>query len=110
PSGSRNERVDTSLKEKEAPTLRRLVGAGELPPLEERLPENPMVVEPHEKPGPYGGTWNLFGDSPPLGGDSEVFNDWLVRWSPDWAEVLPNLAESWEIEDDGRIYTFHLRE
>src|SRR5690606_25044342 len=55
PSGSRNERVDTSLKEKEAPSLRRLVGAGELPPLEERLPENPMVVEPHEKPGPYGG-------------------------------------------------------
>ncbi len=25
-------------------------------------------------------------------------------------EILPSLAESWEISDDGRIYTFHLRE
>ena len=25
-------------------------------------------------------------------------------------EILPSLAESWEISDDGRIYTFHLRD
>ena len=25
-------------------------------------------------------------------------------------EILPSLAESWEVSDDGRVYTFHLRE
>ena len=32
----------------------------------------------------------------------------LTRLGPD-GEVLPDLAESWEISDDGLIYTFHLR-
>ena len=30
----------------EAPMLKALVEAGKLPPVEERLPENPMVIEP----------------------------------------------------------------
>lgn len=33
----------------------------------------------------------------------------LVRWSPEWTEVIPNVAESWEVSEDGRIYTFTLR-
>jgi peptide/nickel transport system substrate-binding protein len=32
----------------------------------------------------------------------------LTRLGPE-GEVLPDLAESWEISDDGLIYTFHLR-
>jgi len=32
----------------------------------------------------------------------------LTRLSPD-GQVLPDLAESWEISDDGRAITFHLR-
>src|SRR3989304_1504507 len=32
----------------------------------------------------------------------------LTRLGPD-GEVLPDLAESWEISDDGLSYTFHLR-
>jgi oligopeptide transport system substrate-binding protein len=33
----------------------------------------------------------------------------LVTFSPDGTEV-PGVAESWEISDDGTVYTFHLRE
>ena len=32
----------------------------------------------------------------------------LTRFGPDGA-VLPGLAESWEVSDDGLTYTFHLR-
>jgi len=39
----------------EAPMLKVKVAAGELPPVEERLPENPLVVEPWEEVGKYGG-------------------------------------------------------
>jgi len=43
---------------KEAPMWAKQVGAGKLPPLSERLPENPLVAKTdfdgYEGPGPYG--------------------------------------------------------
>jgi len=36
--------------------------------------------------------------------------DGLVRYAPGTLEVEPALAESWEISDDGTVYTFTLRE
>ena len=35
--------------------------------------------------------------------------DGLVEQDPVTLEVRPELAESWEISDDGTVYTFHLR-
>ena len=35
--------------------------------------------------------------------------DGLVRYKDGKLEVEPSLAESWEISDDGRVYTFQLR-
>ncbi|MBZ0286321.1 MAG: ABC transporter substrate-binding protein, partial [Anaerolineae bacterium] len=46
------------MQYKEAPMLAEMVAAGELPPVEERLPENPQVVEPVDSIGVYGGTWH----------------------------------------------------
>ena len=40
----------------EAPQLRGLVQAGELPPLDERLPKDTMVIPVVEEIGQYGGT------------------------------------------------------
>ncbi|MCE2490657.1 MAG: hypothetical protein J4G17_11880, partial [Anaerolineae bacterium] len=40
----------------EAPMLAELVAAEELPALEERLPDNPLVLQPLEEIGSYGGT------------------------------------------------------
>lgn len=33
----------------------------------------------------------------------------LVRFTPDWSGVEPNVAESYEVNDDSTVYTFHLR-
>ncbi|UCH26528.1 MAG: ABC transporter substrate-binding protein [Trueperaceae bacterium] len=94
----------------EAPELAALVAAGELPPIAERLPVHPRVVEPANEIGQYGGEFlSLYG-----GGRLAEFRQFgyenLVRWSADGSEVIPNIAESWEINDDATTYTFHLRE
>jgi peptide/nickel transport system substrate-binding protein len=34
----------------------------------------------------------------------------LVRWSPDWTDIEPDLASSWEISPDATEYIFHLRQ
>jgi len=39
----------------ESPMLAEQVAAGELPPVAERLPVNPVVVEPYAEIGQYGG-------------------------------------------------------
>lgn len=94
----------------EAPVLRALVERGQLPPVNERLPENPMLVEPVSEIGQYGGTWRRF----TLGNRDLLLNtrmgyEPLVRWARDGKTVVPNLAERWEMLDDGRTFVFHLR-
>ncbi len=51
------EDVETKMPP-EAPSLSARVERGELPPVEERLPEKPFVVETFDHIGQYGGTWN----------------------------------------------------
>jgi oligopeptide transport system substrate-binding protein len=41
------------------------------------------------------------------GGDGLVFSG-LVSFNPQ-LEIMPDLAESWEVSPDGTVYTFHLR-
>ncbi|WP_417812586.1 ABC transporter substrate-binding protein [Thalassospira alkalitolerans] len=97
---------------KEAPELAELVAAGDLPPVEERLPAEPMVLDVLDSVGEYGGTLRraILG-----GGDQHnivrmISNENLVSWSPDWKTVEPNIAESYEVSDDATTFTFHLRE
>lgn len=96
----------------QAPMLDAKVEAGELPPVDERLPEEPLVMEVVEQPGEYGGTMRraILG-----GGDQHNFvrtigSDNLVRWDVNWTEVKPNIAKSWEISEDATTFTFKLRE
>ena len=84
----------------------------ELPPVVYRLPKNPLVIHPPDQNGPYGGTWQRYGTSAP---DIGIFRarlayDGLVRWGPMAQQIFPNLAVKWEITDEGRTYTFWLRE
>ncbi|MDF0603784.1 ABC transporter substrate-binding protein [Psychromarinibacter sp. C21-152] len=96
----------------QAPVLDALVDAGELPPVEERLPDSPEVIEPLESIGTYGGKLRRV-----LGGSNDhnsilrfVGPQGLTRWAPDFSEVVPNVAESWETNEEGNEFTFHLRE
>jgi peptide/nickel transport system substrate-binding protein len=95
----------------EAPSFETLSESGHLPPVEERLPIDPLVVVPPDQMGPYGGTWRRCGTGPQ---DVGIFHhrfayDGLVRWDPLVREVIPNLAVSWEVTDGGRTFTFQLR-
>ncbi|MEV8467582.1 ABC transporter substrate-binding protein [Fluviibacterium sp. DFM31] len=96
----------------QAPMFDPLVASGALPPLEERLPKNPLVFETVDEIGEYGGTLRraILG-----GGDQHnivrvIGHENLVRWSVDWTEIMPNIAEGWEVSDDATTFTFKLRD
>ncbi len=99
----------------EAPMLTELVDAGELPPVEERLPpiENLLVIEPVHEIGKYGGTWHRGFTGPADGqnGHRVAGGDRFVFWDAEnFPEVVPNLAKSWDVSEDGTEITLHLRE
>ena len=76
-----------------------------LPPVEERLPDDPVVIQPYESIGKYGGTARI------TIWDTWQFFNWehAVTISADMRGVLPNLAESFEVSEDGRTTTIRLR-
>lgn len=96
----------------EAPMLADRVTAGELPPVEDRLPVEPVVVSPLNEVGVYGG--ELVGPSlsPTCCGwdELEVRLQKLLTIDTDLASIIPNIAESYEISEDQTTYTIHLRE
>jgi peptide/nickel transport system substrate-binding protein len=96
----------------EAPQLAQLVREGKLPPVEGRLPQAPLVVQPVEQAGKYGGTWRmgLVGGADTALLIRTIGYDYLVRWDPEWEQVLPNVAESFTASPDAKEYTFKLRE
>ena len=97
-------------KYNEAPMLAEMVANGELPPVDERLPLNPLVITPEEEIGDYGGVWNRLATSAgdnQLGG--KVGGEHLVRYNKDGSQINPNVFESWEVSSDGSTFTFHLR-
>jgi len=96
---------------KEAPMLAALVKDGKLPPVEERLPKEPLVVQPLDMIGKYGGTIRMavFGNNP------ETMNrpssmDKLIFWDATGAKMVPSLAKAWEVSEDGKTTTVYLRE
>lgn len=56
-------------------------------------------------------TWDpkFTNDNPALWAQHQIFAN-LVQNSHDGKELLPSLAESWEISEDSRTYTFKLRQ
>jgi len=96
-------------KYKEAPMLTELVKAGKLPPVDQRLPENPAVVEAAEI-GQYGGIWRrgTLGPSD-FNGIARVIDDALVIFSPDGGSVVMKYAESVTPSTDFKSWTVKLR-
>lgn len=100
----------TEGKYKEAPQLATRVAAGELPPVDDRLPQNPVVVKPIDKIGKYGGQWTT-ATIETNGNDlrRNIGYEQLVRWTPKWDGVVPNVCESYSANDEATEYTFFLR-
>ncbi|MCL6429401.1 MAG: ABC transporter substrate-binding protein [Anaerolineae bacterium] len=94
---------------KEAPMLAELVKQGKLPPLQDRLPKNPWVAPVAESVGKYGGTMR------------RAFRGVSDRWGPTklgdrglaWFDrnlvMQPRILESWEVSEDAKTWTLHLR-
>lgn len=96
----------------EAPMLQELVAAGTLPPVEERLPLEPLVVEPFESIGKYGGTWHrAFTGVKDFHAWGRINYDPVLRWAPNFSDpVMPGLAKAWEWNAEGTELTLHFRE
>ena len=95
----------------EAPMLAKRVAKGELPPVSQRLPEEPLVLEPYEEIGQYGGTWHrmMKGTS-----DFHAFGrcvyEQMLRWAPDPKDgILPGLVKEWAFTENGKTLTLTLR-
>jgi len=97
-------------KFEDAPMLRIKVAAGEIPPLNERLPKDIAVVEPLEEIGQYGGTAIVFtervspGDAMFLIGQVPI-----LRLAPDCKTIIPNIAKGWKLSKDGKTLTLYFR-
>lgn len=95
----------------EAPTLAGRVAAGELPPVDDRLPLEPCVLANMDGTiGKYGGTIRRgmtgLADSAAA---TKMVHESLLFYDPD-LNIVPRVASSWETSEDGSEFTFHLRE
>ena len=95
---------------REAPMLRDQVERGELPPVEERLPDEPLLVEVIDEVGVYGGeirtitpvaTW--------LVEELYMMREPLIRFASDGVTIVPNLLDSWELAEDAESVVLRLR-
>jgi peptide/nickel transport system substrate-binding protein len=107
----------------ESPVLAEMVEAGELPPLEERIPKQPYVVENGSlvdksfltmENGTFGGTLRLAQEGP--NGDPVIFiglNEPLL-WAPSGFQydqgIEGNILEDYTVSEDDTVYTLTLRE
>ena len=110
--GAQKEEMAVAVgKYQEAPMLAALVAAGKLPPLAERIPENPSVLEPLEEIGRYGGTARVFATGPNSYQDmmeSSHRGTYLGKVLKD-GSITGDLAERFELSPDQKSFTIWLR-
>jgi peptide/nickel transport system substrate-binding protein len=97
---------------REAPSLAARVARGELPPVSERLPENPHVLRPVAEIGRYGGTLRraLTGDIIQRAGVGKTLSESLFEYErPLPKSIRPNLAEDFRYEDEGKTIVINIR-
>lgn len=92
----------------QVPWFEDLVASGELPPVTERLPDRPLIIDDGREIGVYGGHWNMLISRSKDTRLLVVFGyARLVGYGEDLA-LVPDILESFEVED-GRMFTFRLR-
>jgi peptide/nickel transport system substrate-binding protein len=97
---------------KEAPELAALVQQGKLPPVAQRIGQDPLVIQPLTI-GKYGGTMHkvVFGAGV---NDLSVARFMtggapLLLWDYEWKTIKPNIARSFTVSSDNTSITVQLR-
>ena len=93
----------------EAPMLADMVKAGTIPPLKDRLPTEPLVVQAATV-GKYGGT-AIVATPGTSSWDSQELTGFvpLIRLNPTTQKLEPQLATAWEFNTAATQLTLHLR-
>ena len=97
-----------------SPFLDARVASGELPPVELRLPIEPMVRQVLDEIGTYGGRLTIFSHEHPNPHAPMVGDNPEGGPAPIWMDlegsVEPGLAKGWDMPDDYMSFTLYLRE
>jgi peptide/nickel transport system substrate-binding protein len=99
----------------EAPMLAVMVANGELPPVEERIPVDPVVQEMlSDGVGRYGGTLRVseaIGFMNQRGGEltTQMLDIYLLTMHQETLDIVPNIAAGYAVADDGLTVTLELR-
>ena len=99
----------------EAPMLAARFAAGELPPVEERIPVDPVVQEMlADGVGSYGGTLRVseaVGFMNQRGGEltTQMLDIYLLSMHQETLDIVPNIAAGYAGSDDGLTVTLELR-
>lgn len=116
------EMADSGSKFSQSPYLDEQVASGDLAPVEDRLPVNPLVVVPgivsevNDLPelqiGEYGGVMRFAHPNPDWNPDVFIMLNENVLAGPGIgvAGIYGNVVEDYQVNDDNTVFTFNLRE
>jgi peptide/nickel transport system substrate-binding protein len=102
----------TPSKYAQSPLLDPMVEAGDIPVVDDRLPQNPQVVQPWHEIGEYGGIWTVTNPAADThhSGRTGVGMEGFLRIGTDLQTAEPNIIDSYEFTPDGKVFTAYLRE
>lgn len=97
----------------EAPMLAEQVAAGTLPPVDERLPETPRVIQTYGEIGQYGGVLRrAFNGPSDRWGPTKLMEERVVEtvMNPDQSvDLVPGWIGDFSVSPDAREYSFTIR-
>lgn len=100
------------IKYKEAPMLAELVKAGKLPAVDQRLPVEPLVLQPVESVGKYGGKWTWMNIVTTWAGSAVSMVNWVenfLKYNRDMSGKRPNLITKFSWNATGTEITLYFR-
>lgn len=93
----------------QSPVLDGRVASGELRPVAERIPEDPIVIEPLHEAGSHGGTATVWSRNLGafLGSDAYFLNPFsaLARLTADQQQIVPWFSRGWDYNADNTELT-----
>ena len=98
----------------QSPMLDKAVQEGKIPPVVDRLPNDPAVIEPTYSVGEYGGTYTQFTTDSlshfSFGNRLAINNFRFFKGGPLGRKVKPDILKGWSLSEDATKLTLYLRE